>query len=185
MDGISPVRTSKVFALPRLIVADYDAAIESELVKRENVGGPGKTCWFKAADELTENADICFGMGVSPDCRDYTLQALLQQMDHEIVQVQKCKFKGRLNSEDHVEKILSSKDKKQHATRTVFLLNKHKKEPKKHIVGRTVFYVTVGQMKHSKICLKSVGIQKTKNSYISLLFLHEFGSYISHPFIIE
>ena len=159
MDVTGAAPSSRVFALPRLIVADYDPEIQSELVKRDNVGGPGKTCWFKAADELTENPDICFGMGVSPDCRDYTLQALLQQMDHEIIQVQKRRFEGQQNSEDNVENFLSGKDREQLATRTVFMLNKHNKYPKKHLVGRTVFYVTVGQMKHSKIFSKSVHLK--------------------------
>ncbi len=154
MDGTAPA--SKVFTLPRLIIADQDPD-ESKIVKRDNVGGPGKTCWFKEADELTENPEICFGMGVSPESRDYTLQALLQKMDNDLIKKQQSRSGlGRPDRENHIENYLNDKDKEHHATRTVFMVNKNKKDSNKNLVGRTVFYVTVGQMKHSRIFPRSV-----------------------------
>ena len=147
----------EVFLLPRLVVSDDDptkdkTVEEEKLVKRENVGGPGKTCWFKEADELVEDPKICFCMGVSPDCRDYTLQALIHQMDNKI-EMERQKKAGD-KQDDHIEKTLSAKDMKQHETKTIFLIDK--KDSKTHSVGRTVFVVTVGQMKHCQIFLKSV-----------------------------
>ncbi len=140
-----------VFPLPRLIVTDADPTIdEAEVVKRENVGGPGKTCWFKNADELTEHPMICFAKGVSPDCRDYTLQALIHRMDNCI----EHEIKASDAKIDPIEKKLSERDRKHHETKAIFLIDQ--KNSKKHSVGRTVFFVTVGQMKHFQIFLKTV-----------------------------
>ncbi len=146
-----------IFLRQRLVVSDDDptkdkTVDEGKLVKRENVGGPGKTCWFKEADELTEDPDICFCNGVSPDCRDYTLQALIHHMDNKIEMERKMKAEKVQGG--HIEQTLSAKDMKQHETKTIFLIDEIKS--KEHSVGRTVFVVTVGQMKHFQIFLKPV-----------------------------
>ena len=99
-----------VLLRPRLIVADDDPAINDKLIKRENVGG--KTCWFKEADELTENPKICFGMGVSPNCRYHTLQALLLRMDNQIIAGHEDQ-NGVVHN-DEIEKSLNERDKKHH-----------------------------------------------------------------------
>ncbi len=155
----------------RLIVTDDDptkdtSVDEAKVVHRENVGGPGKTCWFKNADELTEHPMICFAKGVSPDCRDYTLQKLIHEMDNCILQI-----KASDDKTDRIEK-LSEMDRQHRETKAIFVIDK--KNSKKHSVGRTVFFVTVGQMKHSQISLKSVPITPFhKSQEIVGIFVHK------------
>jgi hypothetical protein len=147
----------RVFLAPRLIVADDDptqVVDKSKIAKRENVGGSNKACYFKAADQLTENPNICFGMDVSPDCRDYALQALLHQMDNKIYMGHEIEASVQQETGNKIDKVLTEKDQSLHETKTIFLINK--KNPKKHSVGRMVFLVTVGQMKHFQISLKPV-----------------------------
>jgi hypothetical protein len=139
---------------------------KSTLIRRDNVGG--KTCWFKLDDNLSERGKVCFAKGVSPESKDYTLQVLLNRMDKELMEdYHNSHSADPAAAEDQIHKKVQNFSRQQNLDRTVFSIDsqddetrktkkgKNKDKFKDRRAGRTVFYVTVGQMKHTRIFLKS------------------------------
>ena len=136
---------------PRLIVTDDDSIEESKRAERKVLE---KKCFFKTADELTENPDICFCMDVAPECKDYRLQALVHKMDRLLLDDEADDDGDAEGENESVQDKIKKIERQQRLARTVFGIDPQKKKNKK--IGRTVFYVTVGQMKHTQIFLKTV-----------------------------
>jgi hypothetical protein len=185
---------SKVELHPRFIVVDDDPNLklkdapkeqktiscqvfgkDSTLFRRDNVGGPGKTCWFKTDTNVKEPGKICFANGVSPESKDYTLQVLLNQMDKKLMEDYHENHSAvqEAATDNDIHQKLYNIERQQKLERTIFAIdtenddapqqnkkkNKNKKGEKESVrsdrrTGRTVFYVTVGQMKHTRIFLK-------------------------------
>jgi hypothetical protein len=145
-----PITTQQIKLYPRLIVTDDDSTIEEcKHVKR------GKQCWIKTVDESTENPNICFCMDVAPECKDYRLQALLHRMDKMLLEDEAEGGRERLSlASESLDAKIEKIERKQKLARTIFPIDPHKEKNKSSKIGRTVFYVTVGQMKHTQIVLR-------------------------------
>jgi hypothetical protein len=157
----SAAAVSQIQVFQRLIVTDDDSIEKSKRAERTVQGKP---CLFKLADELTENPDICFCMDVAPECKDYRLQALLHQMDKMLLEGQTDSggYPGDGADQDEFESVeekIKDIERKQKLARSVFAIDTQNK--KKNRIGRSVFYVTVGQMKHTQIVLKPVMKQQS------------------------
>ncbi len=145
---------------------------QSTLIKRDNVGG--KTCWFKVDDNASERGKVCFAKGVSPESKDYTLQVLLNRMDNALIEDYHQNHSADSEAADNdIHKKVQKFERQQNLDRTIFSIDTRnddykqktkrngrnktgveKSESKDRRTGRTVFYVTVGQMKHTRIFLK-------------------------------
>ena len=138
---------------------------ESALFSR-NVGG--KTCWFKVDDKVSETGNICFANGVSPDSKEYMLQDLLHRMDKVLID-DYHQSRSAVVADDEIHKKVQKLERTQQLNKTIFAIDTQddddipnkKKGKKKHgekksdrRTGRTVLYLTVGQMKHTRMFLK-------------------------------
>jgi hypothetical protein len=146
------------------------------LISREN--DDKKTSrWFKVDDDSSGSGKICFAKGVSPEIKGYALQVLLNQMDKKLMEDY---YESRNDGDDtnsnavgnDIHQKVRDLERQQNLDRTVFAIDtqcdedipmkkrgkktKDEKEStsKDRRSGRTVFYVTVGQMKHTRIILK-------------------------------
>jgi hypothetical protein len=143
---------------------------QTTLFKRDKVGGD-KTCWFRADDNSSERGKVCFAKGVSPESMDYTLQVLLNRMDETLIDdYHQNHSTDPAAADDDTQQKVQKFVRKQHLDRMIFSIDtkpdddapkKKKKwgktgeeESPDRRTGRTVFYVTVGQMKHTRIMLK-------------------------------
>ncbi len=143
---------------------------ESTLFQRQ-VGG--KPCWFKIDDKVSELGDICFANGVSPESKEYELQDLLHQMDEKLIHDYHQKHNADIEVDDGIHNKIQKLERKQKLNRTVFAIDtqndddtpnqrrgrnrkgEKESESSDRRTGRTVLYLTVGQMKHTRIVLKS------------------------------
>ena len=153
-DSAITATASHISLYPRLIVTDDDSIEKSKRAERMV---QGKQCLFKPADEFTETPDVCFCMEVGPECKDYRLQAMLHQMDTILLKddVGGGEFDDWGDKEyDSVEDKINDIVRKQQLARSIYPVDPRAKKNKR--IGRTVFYVTVGQMKHTQIILKKV-----------------------------
>jgi hypothetical protein len=153
---------------------------ESTLFQRQ-VGG--KPCWFKIDDKVSELGDICFANGVSPESKEYELQDLLHQMDEKLIQDYYQKHNADTEEDDGIHNKIQKLERKQKLNRTVFAIDTQKdddtpyqrrgsagswvtnkkgekeSESSDRRTGRTVLYLTVGQMKHTRILLRKSEVE--------------------------
>jgi hypothetical protein len=145
-----------------------------QLFRRDIIGGP---TWFRVDDHSTEIGKICFATDVSPETRDCSLQNLLLKMDNAILS--DFEERDNMTSEENADQNIADVDavqkrvqaftRKQVMNRTIFSYDETRPRNRKgkhrasddeiyasdRRKGRTVFYVTVGQMKHTRIKIKS------------------------------
>ena len=134
---------------------------ECSLFKRSILSAP---TWFKVDDDSKEHGKICFAKNVSPEIRECSLQNLLHEMDKKIIQTECGDDSGDESADgDAVKSRLHAFARKQVIDRTIFAYDKAASKnsasgddevrASDRRRGRTVFYVTVGQMKHTRITI--------------------------------
>ena len=170
--GASETAQPQIQMYPRFLVVPDNETLKLKEEKSnttvKNIGGKdyklfkrevtGVSTWFRVADEYHEHGKICFAKEVSPETQEFSLQHLLHKMDEAIMD-------SNLDDEDsdddaeNVSGRVKAFVRKQAIDRTIFSYDPSSKKgdvcASDNRKGRTVFYVTVGQIKQTRITIKS------------------------------